>query len=709
MLVRMLSFPIRWIAFLGVVGLAIYWGFEGLKVSQSAGLSATAPTPEETTAQIIKKLRIENPQAADELTRIREHNDIRAVAAVLSDASSRGGLAGVQRLVDRGSSRMGAGRIGAGDQATGLAHTPYEFRLASLAVDPNLLPDTKSREEFLWAHGSALEILDHDSSGAQVDAYLQRLEKASHSADDWRIAKNNAMALVVLDSIAAANLRQYYEQEQDWLDDAIVEVAARADVSDTERRALIGRVVTTAQSNRPYFKQAVTDLKFGPEVFFLFEEYGEVIRRAVGSGGLPLDEVLEVIFANGDFLDRFKLDPPQEIAARLVYLRNQKPTVWQAARKISLALRLNEDAPREADKIFEKYTGDDVAALIYAGYEHEVPQAAASIAKFGDLGIYILNRYSQSKPFHAALAREDVGPRVIPYVAKFGDAGLERLEANRGWLDKYFAADGTPKEEAWWTQIPGGSAANIARNWVKGYPSEWGELGWAALDVADAALAVASFGSSEVVTESVKESGEIAVKNLSRTEAKAEILRAGQKRAAQTIVGDGARDAARAESQSLLRRAVAEGGAGLARVVKGPAGRAWAFALTAGRTAMIPAEKVLEAASSFRKAWSSVPAPYRKLVYRSLLAVGLTVTISQRTIPALGKIGEAAGKFAGDLVRNTGEAVAGGLKTAVESALGSGGGAGHGVAWGIYIVGLLVLAGLAWRMFPGGKRKLRYA
>src|SRR5208337_5198661 len=163
---------------------------------------------------------------------------------------------------------------------------------------------------------------------------------------------------------------------------------------------------------------------------------------------------------------------------------------------------------------------DDIASLLYAGYENEVVFAAEAVSKFGDLAIYILNHYEGSKRFHEALKDNGVGPRLIPYVAKFGDQGIERLQENKGWLDKYFQLDGTPKEEEWWTQLPGGAAINLARNWAKGYPNEWSELGWAGLDVADAALAVASLGGSEVVTETVKEGGEVALKDVTKAEAK---------------------------------------------------------------------------------------------------------------------------------------------------------------------------------------------
>jgi len=663
--------------------LTFFWGISGHHLARDA----VASGPEEMTQKIIRDLGKENPQAAAELTRIRENSDIRALSAVLYEADKRGGMAEVQHMVDR---KVQHGKM------------PSEIRLASLAVDPNLLPDAKNRDEFLWAHGSALQLLDQDGTGKASNAYLDCLERASRTPDSWRVAKADSMAMLVYECVSTPVVREYYAQEQEWLDAIIVEVTASAAMDDTAKRALVSGVVEVAYDNRPYFKQAV-EQKFDSSAFCLFSQHGDIIRQMVGLGGVPLEEALEVIFANGDFLERKKDDTPYKLAATLMNIHSEKPAVWQAARKIGLALRLHEDAPDVANQLFEKYPADDIAALLYAGYENEVVFAAAAVVKFGDLAIYILNKFEGSRKFHEALKR-NVGPRLIPYVAKFGDKGVERLEEDQGWLDKYFLKDGTPKEKEWWTQIPGGGMADVARNWAKGFPNEWSELGWAALDVADAALAVATFGGSEVVTETVKESGEVVVKNLAKAEAKREILRAGQRRATK----NGARKAAQNESQSLLRRAINEG-AKFGRVVTRLPGKAWRITVAVGRTARVAAEKVLIAAKKFHGTWVAVPVAYRKFVYRSLLAVGLFVTISERTIPALGKIGAAAGKFVDDAIKDIGQAVRQGLKEGFDMVLGGKGGkANRWLSWIIYLVVLGGLVIVSWKLCPIGKGRLRY-
>ncbi len=123
---------------------------------------------------------------------------------------------------------------------------------------------------------------------------------------------------------------------------------------------------------------------------------------------------------------------------------------------------------------------NDIATFLYANYPNAILPAAAAVNEYSDLAIYLLRKYSddgQSR-MHRFLNDPKIGMRAIPFVARFGDQGLDRLQENLGWLDKYFDADGKAKDKEWWTQIPGGAALDVARNWAHGHPNEWSELGW---------------------------------------------------------------------------------------------------------------------------------------------------------------------------------------------------------------------------------------
>ena len=112
-------------------------------------------------------------------------------------------------------------------------------------------------------------------------------------------------------------------------------------------------------------------------------------------------------------------------------------------------------------------------------------------------------------------------------IGKFGiQDTFNRIEDNVKWVDRYVSKDGKLTEEkaSLIEACPFvGGMATVAKNWAKGYPCEWSEIGWAALDVADCALLIASLGASSAVTvgksaatTTAKNAARIAVKNTFR-------------------------------------------------------------------------------------------------------------------------------------------------------------------------------------------------
>jgi len=699
MFVRLQKHIFNWIVFAALLAVTIGWLVSAGKWRKRID-DYVAPGIHNEVAAIVKELESENPKAAAELSKLRDDREIRmGVDAAILHAKYRGGLAAVQGLAN---SKASSNRL------------PYQMQLANLAADRNRLRTPQDREEFLLAHGTSLELLAADPAAQQE--YFGYLDQASEEDRIWRSAKSDSMAMLVCSVLREsesaparfAQLLAYYEREKDWVDELLLDVMAVSEASDVnEARQLIPDIVGIASDHHPRFKTAAKDDQLGAVAFFLFLEYGDLISRTA-LRGVPLQEMLDVVFANGDFLEEYwKGKSAAEQAERLVHIRNQKPSVWQGARVSALALRLNEDVPQHADELLETFGTDDLVALLYASYEHEVEYAADCVVKFGDLAIYILNEYCESNVFRTALTRSDVGPRIIPYTAKFGDSGLDRWEENKAWLDRYFQRDGTPIDPEWWTSLPGGAAAHVARNFVKGVPSEWSELGWAALDVADAALLVASFGTSSAVTTGSKTvSGKVVRQKVARDAAKQQAVRAARRQAGTEFAKKGGRQAAKTRATPLLRHAVANKTGWVSQ-----SKRVWR---AVGQTVAEPIRKAqlmtLTAAQKLRNAWGSVPVGTRRTVYRSLLAVGLFVTISQRTVPAMNQIGKAAGDFVADIIESTISGTQAGIAAALEKLLG----ASHDrtvpwvVGWATYLGVIPLLFYLLWRFSPIRNARLRY-
>ena len=677
-----------------LVLITLGWLARGHQFARRVTGTDTTPSTD-VLDRITDELLKEDPIAAATVTRLRENKEIEelAIASAIREAELRDGLPAVRSLL-KSSSPTKPG-------------VPGEIRLAMLATDVSRFPVREDRQNFLYAHGSVLDVLERTGNTAATDAYLTVLEAAGQDPKLWQSTYDDALALVLFEVVKDEEARAYYAREKDqgWLEETLAQLACMVETEGDDpdaTRDMLADVLRVAQTYHPYFKQSITEHKFDASVYFLFMEYGDLIQHAVNNHALPLNEILEVVFANQDFFGQEKAQSKAQLSSLLTLIRNEKPSVWLAARHTSLALQLNDDVPQHAEAILKKYQGDDIASLLYAGYEKEIVYAADALVKFEDLGVYILSHYQDTPAFHKALVRPGIGSRLIPYVATFGDSGLDRLAESEAWLDRYFHPDGTPRDKEWWTQIPGGAALDVARNIANGHPNEWSELGWSALDVADAALLVVSFGSSAVATTSVKQGGKTVTRKVGRGQIKRQAMQAGRNRAKSSIPGS--RAAAKRETRSLLRQATGRS-VRLVRAVRDPSTKVWRMALAVGHLVSTPAERVLTAANDLYRKWKTVSPATRKIVYRSLLAVGLFVTITERTIPAIPGIGKAAGEFVRDVVDNTAAGISEGLENAIKGLVGHESGPLKVLfTWTVYILIFVLLVGLTWWVRPGLRR-----
>jgi hypothetical protein len=640
-----------------------------------------AQGPEAFVRKELARLR-QIPEAGAFLAQLDETREIRAVAASVRTADRSGGTTAVRRMIAQVSS----------------GHEPCSLSLARLGVQERLFQTEEAREAFAIAHGTSCEALALEPDAADAAGYLQLLSHAAEQPPVWRVVRDDPIALVLWPHLGQEpDLWAFYAEQRDWLAEALVALELlEAQRSEIQEEAAsrepeahrpepgaqapvpagprLAQAVKAAYRHHPLVRQAVVDEKLGGVGFALFVSHGPVLQQAVLRHGLPLAEVLAVLAPN---LESFELPASPEaernaraqtLAAELAHVRRNKPSVWEDAKRHTLAWRLNKDVPEHAEALLETYGADDIAVFLYASFEREIVPAAAAVAKFGDLAIYILNRYAENQRLHDWLRDPRVGVRIVPFLARFQDEGLDRVDADLAWLDRYFHLDGSPRQDdyAWLEGVPiVGGPANVLRHWSRGEPCEWSELGWAALDIADGALLVMSFGGTSALTAA-------------RSGTKTVAVRAG--RTAARSAGAGARQAARAGvRRTLLRRIVAAAGGKPFTMVSRTGGVLRGGASTARRGAA----RVWEAAWQVKTAWQRVPPPIRLWTYRGLLAVGLLITLKERTIPALPQLGEQIGKLAGELVRGSSEAVGAGLAAALREMLTSGEGLPE---WGLFLL-----------------------
>jgi hypothetical protein len=607
----------------------------GLVYLLAAGPSkTTADSPQKTIQKLLPELERRNPEAAAELARMQETRDNVALAATLKERAQLRGLDGLVQLAQAHKNPENL-------------HGIYDLRLAEIAVSRRFV-NQQQRSDFILAHGIGLEQqyalfngLGLPASQSPVNDYFRSLELAAQDDHLWSRVRENPVMLFLMQQNVDQELLDFYNDEKDWLDDVLFVVVCNANADEEGEPLMPQDVLQTIRKNHPVFKNALETFS-SPEsdgyesaacvIYALFANYGGMFRYCVKEGLMPVSELLEVVFANLDFFDKHADDAPENLAAKLITIRDSHPAVWQAAKQYPLCLELYDRIPHLADSLCENYVHDDIATFLFTKYDDNVPAAAAAIDKFGDLAVLMLTRHENSPVFREALKNNSLGVRIIPYVARFEDHGLARLDTNQEWLNKYFDEAGNAKEKEWWTQLPGGGAADVARNWANGYPNEWGELGWAALDVADAVLLVACLGASAPAS-AAKTGATTTAKVGSKVVAREVVENAAARRVAAAA---GARTAAREGTASLFRRALARTGllrgsriaAGTARVVLVPIRAAVS---TAGRMS----SAVFANVRSIRVGWAGLAPTTRQAVCRGLLTVGLTVTIYYRTMPML--------------------------------------------------------------------------
>ena len=621
----------------------------------------------------IEEIRKLNPEADAFFAQVEDQRDSAALGSAIRAAELQVGKASALRVV--------------ADQLASQQSPPY-YRLLQLAADIGRAPSESDREAILYSHGTTVQNLLVEASGTAADDYLDQLESAADDPELWPIVKDDPVGLLIHPHLEAEpELWQFYRDERDWLSD-ILATAAPAAGAEIEGGAFLAGLVRTAMNNHPQVKAAVEE--FGLVALPLYETYGTVLAET-HQLGVPDSEALEIIFANQD---QFAGDAPS--AESLVHLKKNRPAVWDAARYETLVLRLDSEVPHLSESLLKQFPQADIAAFLYTNYEDDVPAAAKALDKFGDLGLYILNRYQADPRVHELLANPEVGPRAIPFLARFGDQGFEKLEDNIKWLDRYFDASGNPKKgHSWIEGIPiVGAPANVVQHWVKGNPVSWGELGWAGLDVIDGALLVASFGASTPVTvakQTAKTTGRQVVKQSTRSAASTAVTKAG--------VRSGTRTVAR---QSFLKNFSQRAGRWAAPIAGGAE-----LVFRVGKTTVSRiGTGARQAGLKMKTTWSASPVRLRKWTYRGLLAVGLYFTVTERTIPKLPElaagIGEQVGKIANGITGAVPTALAAALREWLDVS-------SSAAATTIYTVTALLLAALSAFLFFRKKRIRRLA
>lgn len=656
----------RTFLFMICIFLLISWLLYGNSALRELGQENSKTT--KYVQEQVERLRRTNPEAGAALADIARTRDIRAVAASL-------------RMYDRETNGNPV-RALAKDLAQNREEGLRWYTLSAIGIENYSSAPAHERDSFLDTYGAVYQnTLELDPSGAMADDYATLFSSAKDDSN-WGILADDPAALVFRRVLADDSASwEYYARERDWLNEILVSLPVPEDDVSLYAPTVL-EAVQTIRRYYPAFKKAYqskfgndsgTDPMIGVALLELFEEYGDFLLAA-DKEGLPIEEMVDILYANRSEFE-FSEEPSLRVrevrnaVARMLTIRANKPQVWITAPEEMNVLWLEKAAPDQAEYVMGAYGGGDVPTLLFTYYENEAAAAAQALVVYGDIGLYTLTRYREDGDFKRHLADERIGIRVIPFILRFPQNGFVNLQSNIKWVDKYFNPDGSERDQGWIKDIPlVGGPINVIGNVLGGVPNTWGEIGWAAFDVADCALIVATFGSSaaaSAVSQGTKQAGTQGVKLASKQAVKRQVRNTVAKKvgvglAAKTTgrvaTGTIAKTIGRQSTRSLLFRVVQSGYQSIR----------WGLRTTV--SAGSQTWKVM------RTTWRSIPPPARRIITGTLATAMFCYSYDRRNTPAAIKKGmESLGKQAGKTINAVGAGVASGLTQAVNETLGGAG------------------------------------
>ncbi len=388
----------------------------------------------------------------------------------------------------------------------------------------------------LWSHGTAIEAMN-DIPG-DADQYLTSLEEAKLDQDYWSLVRNDPVALSSKLLKSNLMLRKTYQDNRDWYlamtEVLVAMIGITSDTSESEDDAgfiELDDLLIVANQSEPHLRQLAHDPIASPLeaciYYETFRQFGQTISMAAKQG-VPPKEAAEVIILNRDVLlsesERLagtKVEDPASVAAKLVTIYRDRPSVWVAAQRDGFVLSFDQLVPQHSQSVLQKHADLGAASLIVTQYADVATQAAAIVDRYGELGMAVLVQYVGSEVFYKLLQNANVDHRIAMVAVLQSDKGLESVLKDPSYIDKWIAETGDPIADQWWVNVPGGGIAKVAVNYTQGVPSDWSEIGWAAWDVADVGLLVVSLGGTKMATEvgkqAAKQVGKSAASKLTKT------------------------------------------------------------------------------------------------------------------------------------------------------------------------------------------------
>jgi hypothetical protein len=478
---------------------------------------------------------------------------------------------------------------------------------------------------------------------------MSLLEQAADDPSAWPLVKDDPLALMIWSQINDLFLLEFYHRNRDWLADPLASPELNILVEGWNLESALKKF---SKYETP-LKKAVVDGELGEFALALITSHGALIGETYDRYNLDPVEVMSVIYMNPDIFGETEKDARWigNTAAWLATIAQQHPVIWFSAGMTPFALQLHRDVPNVAGEVLEKYGADDISFLIYDLFSSNTEQviaATTAVAKFGDVAIYVFSRYRDrefSEQLGNFLVDKDIGIRAIPFIVQYGDESFSKLTDDKKWAQRYFNADGSPRDDNldWIQYIPGGAPAVVVRNWVKGYPNEWSELGWAALDIATLPLLIGKpVATGTKAAKAVASQSRMARAARYSSRSIPAISRTQKAQAWSKSLEIYRKGAAAGVSQMTRLKDIAKTVAVSGRVIS----KTVIFGIQKGTTGA--AKIVQTTGKKSLNTWRGLNPNTRLWIKRGILGMVMFINVTERIIPNMDNIGSGLGGLIGD-------------------------------------------------------------
>lgn len=422
-----------------------------------------------------------------------------------------------------------------GIDLTASASTPQTLAraYALLKAKDKLLPEEQQRQLDVLSTIATSPDADlspnvREATSFLLDESVKALENARREGGKtWEVASRDTMGAMAYHVLCMDKQNrtawETYCQNAEWMSSALfllyitdspeIEIADAENVETNFPEALIDFVmlcqkypsmVETLKGTIAEWKEAMQENKaehaasYVPLLMEAYTHYGSQLETLWQRCQIDPKDTLSIILLN-----RKGFANSYCSVGDVENLFRHGGKLWDAARVVPEFLSLcHMCAPSDMEKV----AGMDVdlaglcAMVLYAANDNDGNLNAAAVANL----VHAL-------AFHGMTALEGINqPTVLPamdlpqflaldwrvpaFLKQHPDDGFTLLKDDPRWLDKEFKEDGRPKKESVIGYVPlVGSIIEVGMNIAQGYPTTWGEIGWAAWDAAEDTLAILAF------------------------------------------------------------------------------------------------------------------------------------------------------------------------------------------------------------------------